>query len=147
VVHAGRELVRRGRGRQSHPDHAGPEAGAEGGGDTLLLRAGIAAFRRQGVSEGGRSLVREGAGEERPVRRRPERRQFGIGLVAAAPYGTSGFSSHDWVGFQAEPGSIPQTLDDIPGKVAALTYDFVDGGEGLDIPGLPSQVAGCMDGT
>ena len=93
----------------------------------------VKAEEKSDTSVGGRFLV--------------ERRQFGIGLVAAAPFGTSGFSSHDWVGFQGEPGSTPQTLDDIPGKVAALTYDFVDGGEGLDIPGLPSQVAGCMDGT
>jgi hypothetical protein len=76
-----------------------------------------------------------------------EKRQFGIGLVAAAPLDTSGFSSDDWVGFQNEPGSVPKAVEGIPGKVAALTYNFVDGGEGLDIPGLPPAVAGCMDGT
>jgi hypothetical protein len=93
----------------------------------------VKARERGDPSVGGRFLV--------------ERRQFGIGLVAAAPFDTSGFSSDDWVGFQGEPGSTPQAVEGIPGKVAAVTYDFVDGGEGLDIPGLPSAVAGCMNGT
>jgi len=84
-------------------------------------------------SQGGRFLV--------------EKRQFGIGLVAAAPLDTSGYSSDDWTGFQYDAGSAPQTVEGIPGRVQAVTYDFVNGGEGLDFPGLPDEVAGCMDGT
>lgn len=90
--------------------------------------------REQGhPSVGGRFLV--------------EGRQFGIGLVAAAPFATSGFSSDDWVGFQYAPGGARTSVDGIPGTLEGVTYDFVNGGGGLEFPGLPDQLSSCMDGT
>ena len=67
--------------------------------------------------------------------------------MAVAPFDTSGYDSNDWTGLQWDSGSARQTVDGVPGTVQAVTYDFVDGGEGLDFPGLPADVAGCMDGT
>lgn len=77
-----------------------------------------------------------------------ERRTFGIGLVAVAPYDTEGFASPDWVGFQTD-GSDPQrrAYPNLPGRWAGVPYDFVSGGEGLTIPGLPDAVRGCLAGT
>jgi hypothetical protein len=76
-----------------------------------------------------------------------ERRRFGLGLVAAAPYDTDGFDSGDWTGFQYDATVGPTAVEGIPGRVRAITYDFVDGGEGLEIPGLPEAVVGCLEGT
>ena len=76
-----------------------------------------------------------------------ESRVFGSGISAVAPYRTQGFKSPDWKGFQYDDGSTPHAVSGVPGKVAAVTYDFVKGGGGLDFPGLPDQVAGCLDGT
>jgi hypothetical protein len=87
-----------------------------------------------------------------------ERRTFGDGVVAVAPYDTEGFRSPDWVGFQYEgPESGEATVEDgsdrprryrgLPGRWVGTPYDFVEGGEGLDMPGLPREVVGCMDGT
>lgn len=77
-----------------------------------------------------------------------EARRFGRGLAAVAPYDTSGFRSPDWVGFQYE-SSDPETrfYEGLPGLWSGIAYDFVRGGEGLSIPGLPEQVAGCLDAT
>jgi hypothetical protein len=77
-----------------------------------------------------------------------EKRQFGAGLVAVAPYDTAGFSSPDWVGFQ-DDGSDPdlRAYPGLPGTWRGIPYDFVDGGEDLTIPGLPDAVRGCLEGT
>ena len=113
----------------------GPESpnGGDKGYLQVIDRYYVKAHEVRDSSQGGRFLV--------------ERRQFGIGLVAAAPLDTSGYDGGDWTGFQSNPGSTPQAVDGLPGRVAATTYDFVDGGEGLQFPGLPADVAGCMDGT
>jgi hypothetical protein len=77
-----------------------------------------------------------------------EARRFGRGLAAVAPYDTSGFGSPDWVGFQFD-SSDPETrfYKGLPGLWSGIAYDFVRGGEGLSIPGLPEQVTGCLDAT
>jgi hypothetical protein len=77
-----------------------------------------------------------------------EQRVFGRGLAAVAPYDTKGFRSPDWHGFQFEPTDTqPRVVPELPGTWTGEDYDFVDGGEGLDIPGLPQEVAGCLEGT
>ena len=35
----------------------------------------------------------------------------------------------------------------LPGAWSGIRYDFVRGGAGLSIPGLPDEVIGCLDGT
>ncbi|MCD6021024.1 MAG: hypothetical protein K0R20_734 [Actinomycetia bacterium] len=73
-----------------------------------------------------------------------ESRDFGDGVAAVAPYDTDGFRSPDWSGFQwadTEPSSYPG----LPGEWSGTRYDFVEGGGGLDIPGLPAEVTGCLD--
>jgi hypothetical protein len=75
-----------------------------------------------------------------------ESREFGSGVAAVAPYDTEGFRSPDWSGFQwtsADPA--PHSYPGLPGSWAGTRYDFVIGGEGLEIPGLPARVAGCLD--
>jgi hypothetical protein len=77
-----------------------------------------------------------------------EKRVFGRGVAAVAPYDTSGFRSPDWSGFQwdvADPD--PVAYPGLPGAWSGIRYDFVRGGSGLEIPGLPAQVRGCLDGT
>lgn len=77
-----------------------------------------------------------------------ESRTFGIGLVAVAPYDTNGFRSPDWMGFQFDSGDpLARSYPGLPGRWAGVPYDFVAGGAGLEIPGLPDQVAGCLSGT
>lgn len=77
-----------------------------------------------------------------------EGRRFGRGLVAVAPYDTSGFRSPDWVGFQWDAADTSaKRYDGLPGKWRGVPYDFVAGGAGLTIPGLPAELVGCMDGT
>lgn len=77
-----------------------------------------------------------------------ESRTFGIGLVAVAPYDTNGFRSPDWVGFQFDSADpLARSYPRLPGRWAGVPYDFVTGGAGLEIPGLPDQVAGCLSGT
>jgi predicted small secreted protein len=77
-----------------------------------------------------------------------EQRVFGRGLAAVAPFDTRGFRSPDWHGFQFESaGAEPRVVPGLPGTWAGEDYDFVDGGAGLDIPGLPQDVAGCLEGT
>jgi hypothetical protein len=73
-----------------------------------------------------------------------ESRDFGDGVAAVAPYDTDGFRSPDWSGFQwadTEPSPYPG----LPGAWSGTRYDFVKGGAGLDIPGLPAEVRGCLD--
>lgn len=76
-----------------------------------------------------------------------ERRRFGAGLVAVAPYESQGFRSPDWVGFQYDPDARPQRYPGLPGAWRGVPYDFVRGGAGLRIPGLPQEVRGCLEGT
>lgn len=76
-----------------------------------------------------------------------ERRRFGAGLVAVAPYDSAGFRSPDWVGFQFDPDAPPQRYPGLPGTWRGVAYDFVRGGAGLRIPGLPEEVRGCLEGT
>jgi hypothetical protein len=77
-----------------------------------------------------------------------ESRRFGRGVAAVAPFDTDGFRSPDWTGFQwdsADPE--PAAYPGLPGLWSGIPYDFVKGGAGLDIPGLPEEVRGCLDGT
>jgi hypothetical protein len=74
-----------------------------------------------------------------------ESREFGDGVAAIAPYDTEGYRSPDWSGFQWDPGSGPVEYPGLPGAWVGTRYDFVKGGAGLDIPGLPAEVRGCLD--
>lgn len=77
-----------------------------------------------------------------------ESREFGAGVAAVAPYDTEGFRSPDWSGFQwnvADPA--PRAYPGLPGAWAGVRYDFVKGGAGLDIKGLPNDVRGCLETT
>jgi hypothetical protein len=77
-----------------------------------------------------------------------EARAFGDGLVAVAAYDTNGFRSPDWVGFQFDSADTePRSYEGLPGAWAGIPYDFVAGGGGLEIPGLPEEVVGCLDAT
>ena len=76
-----------------------------------------------------------------------EEREFGIGLVAVAPYGTTGFRSPEWVGFQYEAGgeyASPKKYPGLPGAWVGVPYDFVDGGAGIHSPGLPPTLLDCL---
>jgi hypothetical protein len=77
-----------------------------------------------------------------------ESRRFGRGLVALAPFDSTGFASPDWRAFQYdETDTTPRAVPSLPGMWTGIGYDFVKGGEGLTIPGLPAENAGCLDGT
>ena len=76
-----------------------------------------------------------------------EARTFGRGVAAVAPYDSAGFVSPEWIGFQWEVGAEPAAYPGLPGAWTGIPYDFVGGGEGLTIPGLPDEVRGCLDGT
>ena len=85
-----------------------------------------------------------------------EERAFGSAVVAAAPYESTGFSSPDWVGFQYDETdtALRRHPDlDLPGRWSGHPYDFATG---VDLetgdrvfrfPGLPAEVAGCLEGT
>jgi hypothetical protein len=75
-----------------------------------------------------------------------ESRLFGDGVAAVAPYDTEGFRSPDWSGFQwNEADPEPRAYPGLPGEWSGIRYDFVKGGAGLEIPGLPAEVRGCLD--
>ncbi|MGZ6546088.1 MAG: hypothetical protein ACXVEI_12310 [Actinomycetota bacterium] len=77
-----------------------------------------------------------------------EARRFGRGVAAVAPYGTHGFHSPDWVGFQYESDqTTAKVYAGLPGTWSGTPYDFVKGGAGLTFPGLPAENVGCLDGT
>jgi hypothetical protein len=77
-----------------------------------------------------------------------EHNRFGHGVVAVAPYDTKGFHSPDWSGFQWDAGDLTRrTFAGLPGTWEGIRYDFVNGGAGLTIPGLPAAAAGCLNGT
>jgi len=77
-----------------------------------------------------------------------EARRFGRGVSAVAPYGSHGWRSPDWIGFQWNSAdTTPKAYPGLPGVWGGIPYDFVKGGGGLTIPGLPRDVAGCLNGT
>ncbi len=77
-----------------------------------------------------------------------EAREFGAGVAAVAPYDTKGFRSPDWSGFQYDAAHpAPRSYPGLPGAWSGIRYDFVRGGAGLQIPGLPAEVIGCMGGS
>lgn len=77
-----------------------------------------------------------------------ESRLFGRGVAAVAPFDTRGFSSPDWVGFQWDSTDTEaRAYPGYPGRWQGVPYDFVRGGAGLEIAGLPDEVVGCLDGT
>ena len=77
-----------------------------------------------------------------------ESREYGDGVAAVAPYDTAGFRSPDWSGFQwNEADPEPRAYPGLPGEWSGIRYDFVRGGAGLDLPGLPAEVRGCLDGA
>lgn len=77
-----------------------------------------------------------------------EERFFGSAVVAVAPFQTDGFESPDWLGFQYQgPDAERQSFEGIPGRWAGSSYDFVTGEGAFNFPGLPPEVAGCLEGT
>ena len=77
-----------------------------------------------------------------------EQRTFGRGVAAVAPYDSKAFRSPDWTGFQWDSAdTTAKAYPGLPGEWRGIPYDFVDGGAGLDIPGLPDEVRGCLRGT
>jgi len=77
-----------------------------------------------------------------------EQRLFGRGLAAVAPYDSKGFRSPSWTGFQWDSADTEaRAYPGLPGMWQGIPYDFVKGGAGLDIPGLPDEIVGCLDGT
>jgi hypothetical protein len=77
-----------------------------------------------------------------------EARRFGRGLSAVAAFDTGGWRSPDWTGFQFDStDTTPKPVPGLPGAWEGVPYDFVKGGAGLQIPGLPAEVVGCLDGT
>jgi hypothetical protein len=113
----------------------GPESPPSDKGYLLdIQRWYVKAFAKADPSFQGRFLV--------------ESREFGTGLVAVAPYDTNGFRSPDWVGFQFDSGDPEaRAYPGLPGLWAGVPYDFVAGGAGLQIPGLPDEVVGCLSAT
>lgn len=113
----------------------GPESPPSDKGYLLDVRRWyVKAYSKDDLSFQGRFLV--------------EAREFGTGLVAVAPYDTNGFRSPDWVGFQFDSSDRrAHPYPRLPGRWAGVPYDFVTGGAGLEIPGLPEEVAGCLTGT
>jgi hypothetical protein len=112
----------------------GPESPPSDKGYLLVIqRWYVKLFAKRDYAFAGRFLV--------------EARRFGQGVAAVAPYDTEGFSSPDWTGFQLSADATPKAYPGLPGEWAGIPYDFVKGGEGLTIAGLPEQVTGCLDGT
>ena len=77
-----------------------------------------------------------------------EQRNYGTGIAAVAPFDTRGYRSPDWSGFQYDTWNTKaRSYPGLPATWTGVRYDFVAGGGGLDLPGLPSDVTGCMVGT
>jgi hypothetical protein len=112
----------------------GPESPPTDKGYLLVVeRWYVKLFARDDIAFQGRFLI--------------EARRFGRGLVAVAPYDTTGYRSPDWTGFQFDAIEGSQTYAGLPGEWSGTPYDFVEGGAGLRIPGLPDEVTGCLEGT
>jgi hypothetical protein len=82
-----------------------------------------------------------------------ERRTFGAGLAAVAPFDSEGFESPDWIGFQYEGADAGrEAYQGLPGMWPGTPYDFVRGTslQGDEVvfgfPGLPAEVVGCLAG-
>jgi hypothetical protein len=100
----------------------------------LVSRWYVKLYARKDLSFQGRFLV--------------EGRRFGRGLSAVAPYDTKGYQSPDWHGFEYDSADTDaKTYAGLPGTWSGVEYDFVKGGAGLDLPGLPDEVVGCLKGT
>lgn len=113
----------------------GPESPPSEKGYILTIeRWYVKVFSEQDLSFQGRFLV--------------EAREFGAGVAAVAPYDTRGFRSPDWSGFEwTEADPVLRAYPGLPGEWSGIRYDFVRGGAGLMVRGLPGAVAGCMDGS
>jgi hypothetical protein len=114
---------------------SGPESPPSDQGYLLIVeRWYVKAYAANDLSFQGRFLV--------------EARRFGRGLAAVAPYDTTGFRSPDWIGFQYDSADAePNAYAGLPGVWSGIPYDFVRGGEGLQVAGLPDEVMGCLDAT
>ena len=114
---------------------AGPESPPSDQGYLLLIqRWYVRLWARSDPAFQGRFLV--------------EGRRFGSGVSAVAPYNTHGWRSPDWIGFQFDSAdTTARSYPGLPGEWEGTPYDFVKGGEGLDLPGLPNEVVGCLGGT
>ena len=111
----------------------GPESPPSDKGYLLIVqRWYVKLFARRDYAFAGRFLV--------------EARRFGQGLSAVAPYGSSGFASPDWIGFQLSADPTGEALRPLPGAWAGIPYDFVEGGAGLEIPGLPERLPAVSTG-
>lgn len=113
----------------------GPESPPSDKGYLLVVeRWYVKLFAKRDFSFAGRFLV--------------EARRFGQGVSAVAPYGSNGYRSPDWIGFQFDSADPEErTYEGLPGTWAGIAYDFVNGGEGIEIPGLPDDVVGCLSAT
>lgn len=113
----------------------GPESPPSDKGYLLVVeRWYVKVFAKQDFSFAGRFLV--------------EARRFGQGVAAVAPYDSSGYRSPDWVGFQYDSADLERRpYPGLPGTWAGVAYDFVGGGDGLEISGLPEDVVGCLSAT
>ena len=77
-----------------------------------------------------------------------EERRFGTGVVAVAPYDTTGFTSPDWIGFQWDAARNERApVRGTPRRLAGDRLRLRGGWRGADDPGLPDEVAGCLDAT
>jgi hypothetical protein len=77
-----------------------------------------------------------------------EARRFGRGVSAVASNRSHGWRSPNWIGCQWNSAdTTPKAYPGLPGAWEGIPYDFVKGGGGLTIPGLPRDEAGCLNGT
>ena len=73
------------------------------------------------------------------------RSDLDFGVVAVAPYDTTGFQAPDWTGFVGD--GTPTTYLGLPGQWTGTPYDFVSGNGYNYQQGLPPEVTGCLSGT
>jgi len=113
----------------------GPESPPSDKGYLLVVeRWYVKLFAERDYSFAGRFLV--------------EARRFGQGVAAVAPYDSTGFRSPDWIGFQYDSADPERrAYEGLPGTWTGVPYDFVEGGAGIEIPGLPDDVVGCLSAT
>jgi hypothetical protein len=113
----------------------GPESPPSDKGYLLVVeRWYVKLFAERDFSFAGRFLV--------------EARRFGQGVAAVAPYDSTGYRSPDWIGFQYDSADPERrTYEGLPGTWAGVPYDFVEGGAGIEIAGLPDDVVGCLSAT